>query len=254
MIGRLVDIPQRPQRIVSLVPSITELLFDFDLNPRVVGVTKFCSEPKSWRIKKQVVGGTKEVKWDAITACEPDLIIANKEENTKEDIDALSERYPVFVTDVSNLSESLDMINQIGVICDKTEQAKGFSVATANAFANLDNIAEDGRIAYMIWRNPYMSVGSDTFIHDMITRMGFTNVFADRSRYPETTLEELDNLAPDVIYLSSEPFPFKEKHGAEIAEALPYTEIRYVDGTFFSWYGTRLMHAPAYFRQLIAQQ
>lgn len=240
-----------PTQIVSLVPSITELLFDLNLDDEVVGITKFCVHPKKWFKTKTKVGGTKNIKQDIIASLQPQLIIANKEENVKEQIEALENICPVFITDVQNLNSALQMIEMIGTITNKTNKAHSITQKIKKEFAQLTLPAKKLRVCYLIWRKPYMTIGGDTFINDMLEHCGFENAFKDYKRYPEVSISQLSNANCELIMLSSEPFPFKEKHIYELQALLPSTKIILVDGEMFSWYGSRLQYAPKYFGELL---
>ena len=246
-IGRTVVVPKFPNRIVSLVPSQTELLFDFDLSERVVGITKFCVHPKEWFQTKTRIGGTKKLDFDAISALNPDLIIANKEENNRADIERLEKEFPVWVSDVNKLDSAIEMIQSVAEITG----TDGSILATKiqEAFGSLEPITPPKKTLYLIWKDPYMAAGSDTFIHDMMTRCGLENAISAK-RYPELSTKEIQSLSPEVILLSSEPYPFKEKHISELKELLPKASIKLVDGETFSWYGSRLKLAPPYFTGL----
>ncbi|WP_246008850.1 helical backbone metal receptor [Hymenobacter metallilatus] len=248
--GRRVAVPLPAQRIVSLVPSQTELLFALGLGARVVGVTKFCIHPANARQLATVIGGTKNFDFEKIDALQPDLLIGNKEENYQAGIEQLAARYPVWMSDISTLADSLDMIRRVGLICGRKVAAEVLAAEIAASFATLPPVAAPITAAYFIWRQPYMVAAGGTFIDDMLTRAGFRNVFSAQTRYPEITPEQLRQAAPSQILLSSEPYPFKEKHLAEFREICPAAEIRIVDGELFSWYGSRLRHSAAYFREL----
>lgn len=248
--GRTVHLPATPSRIVSLVPSITELLYSLGLEQQVAGITKFCVHPESWFREKTRVGGTKTVKPDVIRQLQPDLIIANKEENVKEQVEELARHYPVLVTDVNNLQEALAMMEQIGSITGRAEKANELIDQVNTAFNTLQ-APQKIPAAYLIWRNPYMTIGGDTFIHDMLTRCGFQNIFSHASRYPSITADQLQQAR--LLLLSSEPYPFKQQHLNELQTFLPNTKILLVDGEMFSWYGSRLLHAPSYFAGLLRQ-
>lgn len=253
-IGRQLKIAFIPKRIVSLVPSQTELLFDLGLEAEVVGITKFCVHPEHWFRNKTRIGGTKTLKADLITSLHPDLIIANKEENLEEQVIPLAAIAPVFTSDISTLAHALEMIRLIGIITGKEPISENICSTIQQGFDSLSNpFARPLRTAYLIWHKPYMSIGGDTFIHDMLTRCGLHNVFSGKTRYPETTVAELRQLHTELILLSSEPYPFRNQHLAAIQEELPGTKILLVDGEMFSWYGSRLQQAPAYFEQLLKQ-
>lgn len=251
MMGRVVEINYPPKRIVSVVPSQTELLFDLGLEKEVVGITKFCVHPEEWFRNKTRIGGTKQLHLDKIRELQPDLIIANKEENTQEQIEALAAEYPVWISDIQTIEQGLVMIEWVGELTGKTEAAAKIITEIERGFSQLQKASLPKSVAYFIWYKPWMSVGGDTFISDVIERMGWKNVFGDRSRYPEISLEELKVANPELVLLSSEPFPFKEKHIGEIKEVLPYAEVRLVDGEMFSWYGSRMRYAGRYLNKLV---
>jgi ABC-type Fe3+-hydroxamate transport system substrate-binding protein len=240
-----------PQRIISLVPSQTELLFTFGLENETVGITKFCVHPKAWFKTKVRVGGTKTVNTDLIHQLNPDLIIANKEENVKDQIEALAADYPVWLTDVNNLSDALQMIADIGILTGKPAAGYALIDSISKAFNKMTAIEKPVKTAYLIWRKPYMTIGSDTFIHDMLHHCGFENIFAHEARYPEINIRDLQIANCRLLLLSSEPYPFKQKHIEELKSFLPQTKIILADGEFFSWYGSRLLQAPGYFKKLI---
>lgn len=253
--GRPLKYPEVPKRIISLVPSQTELLYHLGLNEEVVGITKFCVRPEQWFHKKTKVGGTKAIKIDTIRQLEPDLIIANKEENVREQIEELERLFPVYISDVKNLQQAYEMIAQISLITHKIEKGLELVEEIHHRFDRIRIYSTEKmlRAAYLIWKEPYMSAGGDTFIHDMMRRCGLKNVFELFERYPAITISQLQEAAPQVLLLSSEPFPFKEKHVAELQPLLPQTKIILVDGEMFSWYGSRLLFAPEYFSQLVTE-
>lgn len=251
MMGNKVEISYPPLRIVSLVPSQTELLYDLGLDEEVVGITKFCVHPGEWFRTKKRVGGTKTVHIDIVKSLQPDLVIANKEENTKEQIEELSALFPTWVSNIQTIEEGLQMIQQVGLMVDKPTKANELTKDIRQGFAQLKKALQPKRVAYFIWRKPWMCAGGDTFISDMIHSAGWQNVLADKMRYPEVTLEELQDKHIDLVLLSSEPYPFKDAHIAEIKAALPNTEVKLVDGEMMSWYGSRMKLATAYLQQLI---
>lgn len=238
-----------PRRIVSLVPSQTELLYTLGLEEEVVGITKFCIHPKVWLKQKTIIGGTKQFHHERIHQLQPDLIIANKEENSKEDIEKLSSQYPVWLSDIYTLKDALHMIKSVGSLTDREETGLKLAEDIATAFTQLPSF-KPLRAAYLIWRKPYMAVASNTFINEMLLNAGFINVFQRLERYPEIRLETLAAQAPDVLLLSSEPYPFNSSHFEEFQDACPNTIIKIVDGELFSWYGSRLLKTPEYIYQL----
>jgi ABC-type Fe3+-hydroxamate transport system substrate-binding protein len=252
-LGRGITVPTRPQRIVSLVPSQTELLFDLGLDQEVVGVTRFCVHPAGRVKAKQRVGGTKRLDLDTIGRLQPDLIIGNKEENERADIVKLAESYPVWMSEVVTLGDALDMIRQVGRIVGRADAADWLANRIDADFAALQPLAQTRRVAYFIWQNPFMVAGHDTFIHDMLGRCGLENAFAagNGGRYPAVTPEDVRAAELDAILLSSEPFPFSAKHRTAFAARFPGMSVHLVDGEMFSWYGSRLLLAVDYFRELL---
>ena len=251
--GREVNITTPPKRIVSLVPSQTELLFHLGLEEEVAGITKFCVHPEQWFRSKTRIGGTKAIKPDIIHQLQPDLIIANKEENVKEQVEALAAQYPVWVSDIHDLESSLDMIRHVGDITFRASAARTLADSIAAKFAELTAALPEKEpvpTAYLIWRDPWMTVGGDTFISNMLSRCNLTNVFGQSKRYPAISIGELQASECKLLLLSSEPYPFRQKHLEELQAELPHTRILLVDGEMFSWYGSRLQFAPDYFRQL----
>lgn len=254
-LNRIFEIGSGPLRFVSLVPSQTELLYDLGLNEEVVGITKYCVYPAEWFLSKPHVGGTKTISIEKIKKLKPDLIIANKEENTKELIEKLEKSFAVWVSDIKTLNEALEMIIMLGEIAGKASEACAIATEINKAFDRLEAILNNTSInktaAYLIWRKPYMVAGTDTFVNDMMQRCGLTNAFATKQRYPEVSSHDLHLTNPDVILLSSEPYPFREKHINEFKAICPEAKIVTVNGEFFSWYGSRLKMAPAYFISLL---
>lgn len=239
------------KRIISLVPSQTELLHYFNLEEETIAITKFCVHPTEWYKSKTKIGGTKTINIEKVKELNPDLIIANKEENTKEQVEQLANDYPIWLTDVNNLQDALQMIKDIGNLVQKAKEAKELIKQVKINFAQIPGLTHPIRTAYLIWKNPFMAVRCNTFINDMLTCCGFKNVFATTSRYPQVNIEEIKKANCQLLLLSSEPYPFKQKHIEELSEQLPTTKIMLVDGEMFSWYGSRLLKAPAYFTTII---
>ncbi len=242
------------QRIISLVPSQTELLHYLGLEAETAGITKFCIHPRHWFTTKARVGGTKTVDIAAVEALHPTLIIANREENVKEQVEALADKFTVWLTDVNTLEDALQMINDIGTLTGTAAKARVLADEITERFSILQKqVYTRLKTAYLIWRKPYMAAGGGTFIDDMLTRCGFSNILKDSPRYPEVRPGQLAEAGCELLLLSSEPYPFKQAHINELQLALPHTKILLVDGEMFSWYGSRLLLAPAYFLQLNKQ-
>jgi len=231
------------------VPSQTELLFELGLDEEVAGITHFCIHPDHQYRQKPKIGGTKKIKIAAIRELNPDLIIANKEENDKAQVETLKAEFPVWVSQVSDLPSALRMIESVGKLVGKTDKARQMAHDIRQGFEQLP--AVDGlSTLYFIWRKPYMAVGGDTFIHYMLTRIGLENVLKTKTRYPELMPETIQQMNPELIMLSSEPYPFKEHHIRELQQIVPKATIRLVDGSMFSWYGSRMLKAVNYMETL----
>jgi ABC-type Fe3+-hydroxamate transport system substrate-binding protein len=250
-VGRKVELARPGKRIVSTVPSQSEFLFDLGLENEVIGITKFCIHPKNWFESKQKIGGTKNLYLEKIASLNPDLIIANKEENTLSDIEWLVERFPVYISDINSLNEAYQAMEDIGVLTDREDQAQVWLSRIKDeqrVYGAADQ--EFGTVAYLIWNDPLMAVGSNNFIHDMLGIGGWDNCFSHLKRYPVITIDDIIAEAPHLLFLSSEPFPFKASHVAYFKEKLPNTEVVIVDGEMFSWYGSRLLQSFKYFDEL----
>ncbi|HET6991910.1 MAG TPA: helical backbone metal receptor [Bacteroidia bacterium] len=254
--NRTIELEKIPQRIISLVPSQTELLSDLGLEKEVVGITRFCIHPESWFRNKTRIGGTKQFNFEKIKSLQPDLIIGNKEENEKEQIEELMQDYTVWMSDIKSLSDACEMIRKVGELTGKKEKAENFASEIKSRFDAFQKQVESfpvKRVAYFIWKNPWMAAGKDTFIDHILKKCHWENVFSDYpGRYPEITSNDLKKSDPGIILLSSEPYPFKEKHIEELKSICPQASILLVDGELFSWYGTRLLKSPDYLLSLLS--
>jgi ABC-type Fe3+-hydroxamate transport system substrate-binding protein len=239
------------KRIICTVPSITELLHYLGLKEETIGITKFCIHPNEWFTNKEKIGGTKNLNIEKIISLQPDLIICSKEENVKGQIDILAKNHTVFITDITNFDEALQMIIDIGLITNKSTEATSLVNSLEKSFKDLnENSFERLNSVYVIWKEPYMTVGADTFIHSMMQKMGLNNLYASKERYPIFLIEDVQKFKPQLILLSSEPYPFSEKHLEEIRLLFPTTKVLLADGEMFSWYGSRMLQMPTYFKYL----
>lgn len=232
------------QNIISLVPSLTELVIDLGLEDRLVGRTRFCVHPKEKVANIPIVGGTKNPRLDKIREINPDYIIANKEENRSQDITQLMADYEVNVTDIATIDDALITIHELGQVFAVPDRAKQLISDIQERLEDRPDLSPL-RTAYMIWKDPWMTVGHDTYIHDVLDHWNLPNVFADQKRYPTFDLDELKEYNPDLVLLSSEPYPFKEKHLAAVEKACPAARVLLVEGEWFSWYGSHMKHAFA---------
>ncbi len=255
--GREILLDKPPGKIISLVPSQTELLFELGLGDKITGITKFCIHPTHLVKEKIKIGGTKNINLHKIRQINPDLIIGNKEENEKSQIEELSRSFPVWMSNIQNLENAAGMIHAIGKLTGTEAKAASITEEINKKFSGLKIFTAGLRplkLAYIIWKKPLMTINKDTFIHHMAERCRLYNVFGEKQeRYPEITMEELQAAAPDIILLSSEPYPFKEKHIAEFSDICKNAKVLCTDGEMFSWYGSRLLHAPAFFTKVVKE-
>jgi ABC-type Fe3+-hydroxamate transport system substrate-binding protein len=270
---------RQPGRIISLVPSLTELVFHLGLGQHLVGRTRFCIHPEGEAGGVEIIGGTKNPRIDRIKALNPDIVIANREENRKEDVDAISDFAEVLVTEIATVDEALQEMLRIGKALGRMQQAALLVDEIRREIPGRGHM-ESLRALYMIWRDPWMAAGGDTYISDVMQLFALDNVCSGMNRYPQLTEKQIAELDPPVILLSSEPYPFRDKHTreltdqllivrnnpgngtprggakrshgpsqqgapqpdeAESAEGRPVTpKIVTVDGEWFSWYGPRM--------------
>lgn len=254
MLGRVLDIPLQPHRVVSLCPSQTETLFELGLDGRVVGITRYCIHPGDRVRNVAKVGGTKKVDLELVRSLQPDLIIAEKEENPREMVEALSDLAPVFVTNVEDPTSAFRMIERLGDLTGCEARAGELVEEIQRAWGAIQKPERKLRVAYLIWRNPWMAAGPTTYIDSLIRHLGWQNVFGDSpesgSRYPEFLLEELHRAQPELVLLSSEPFPFRDRHLEEVRSAVPGARVLLTDGEPWSWYGARMREFPGLVREL----
>ncbi len=250
-LGNTIQIDFPPKRIVSLVPSQTEFLFDIGLDAEVVGVTRFCIHPADKLQRKIKIGGTKKFDIEKIKSLNPDLIIGNKEENYREGIEELVKHFPVWMSDIYSPADSFNMMREVGKIVNKQNEAQSIITEIKKGIEGFAEISKQAySCAYFIWRKPYMVAANNTFINAMLEVFGVVNMFDEQQRYPEINPALLAELNPDFIFLSSEPYSFSEKHFEEFQALAPKAKVVLVDGEMFSWYGSRLRFVPAYFAKL----
>jgi ABC-type Fe3+-hydroxamate transport system substrate-binding protein len=248
--NRMIRLEKIPERIISLVPSQTELLVDLGLEEKLVGITKFCIHPDHIFRNKTRIGGTKKFDFNKIRELKPDLIIGNKEENEKSQIDLLAKEFPVWMSDIFCLEDTFEMFRQIGMMTGSISRAEELVKNIRSGFNSLKCEFQFNRVLYLIWKEPWMAAGKKTFIDEIMSLAGFNNIISE-SRYPELTSEQIKTMNPEIIFLSSEPYPFKENHIVELNVICPQSKIILVDGELFSWYGSRLLKTPEYLAELI---
>ncbi len=249
-LNNTITVSQIPQRIVSIIPSQSEFLWQIGVREQLVGITKFCIHPTKMYTTIERVGGTKKLNLAKIRALKPDLIIANKEENNKEEIELLQKEFNVWISDIYNFKDAFKMMKQLGIILNKVHETKKLineieiSLKPIKHFFNLQSVT------YFIWNKPYMLAANTTYINFILNYIGLKNAAQNLERYPEVTIEQLKKLNPQLVFLSSEPFPFKQKQVLELQQHLPNAKILIVDGEMFSWYGSRLSHLAEYIQRL----
>lgn len=253
-LGNQLNFKDSPKRIISLVPSQTELLYDLGLEDSIVGITKFCVHPFHAKSTKQIVGGTKQIKIEKIKALNPDIILCNKEENTKEIVKSCQQICPVHVSDIITIEDCLELINQYGQLFNKRTNAQKIKDKIDFNLQQFQTYIKDKptlKAAYFIWRDPWMVAASYTFINHLLAINKFENIYSNLNRYPEVNITKLRQEGdPEIVLLSSEPYPFKEEHAFEIGRHSHHAKTIFVNGEYFSWYGSRLIKAFDYFKQL----
>lgn len=249
-----IELKNFPQRIISLVPSQTELLYDLGLNNEVVGITRFCIHPEKWRSEKTIIGGTKDFDFETINKLQPDLIIGNKEENYLTGIAELQQSFAVWMSDIYGIDDTLRTIIDLGNLCNRKQEANILVHEILNEKQNYQNhkkaLLQNKTAAYFIWKKPYMLAAPNTFIHAMLNEFGIKNLLENYTRYPVFSIAELNKMQPDFVFLSTEPYRFSEKHFQEFQEIFPNAKIVLVDGEMFSWYGSRIKQSYQYFSEL----
>lgn len=253
-IGSPVHLKDKPKRIISLVPSQSEYLWDLGLREELVGITTFCVHPEDMFRSIERVGGTKKLNLEKIRRLKPDLVIGNKEENERSQVELLQKEFPVWMSDIYTFEDAFNMMKSLGEIFEKKKEAQLILEYLKKSLAGVKNIFAQQKIAYFIWNDPYMFAAKNTFIDHVLHHLGFENSLNRWQRYPELDEETLKKINPEFCFLSSEPFPFKEKHVAELQKILPDSKIMIVDGEVFSWYGTRLLHLEKYVQENLTQR
>ncbi len=254
-LNRKIDLPKTPQRIISLVPSLTELLHDMGLERQIVGVTKYCIHPVHYKSTKVLIGGTKKVKFQVIKDLEPDFILCSKEENTPEMVTELEKIAPVYVSDVKSLDDALLLIKELGLLFERRTQSEHIIDKINFRLAKFQNFIKETpikKVVYFIWANPWMVAGNKTFINDMLRICRFENAYAHTERYPEINIKRIRILGgnPDLFLFSSEPHDFTDEEVFEVLRSNKKVLTIYVDGQYFSWYGSRLIKAFDHFKQI----
>lgn len=253
-LGNIISVNYPPKLIVSTVPSITELLYDLGFDNEVVGVTNYCNFPKNWKKTKTIIGGTKRLNYDKIIALKPDLIIGSKEENIKPQVEKIAKEIPFFISNVESIESNNDFVLKLGKLLNTEKKAEQIVDKTTLLVENirLNRGEHRKKVAYLIWRNPFMVAGDNTFINSVLNILGYENVFLDRKgRYPTVLINDIKEANVDEILLSSIPFPFNKLHQQELLMHLPNVKITFVDGEIFSYFGSHLSKSEEYLKGLL---
>ena len=240
-------------KIISLVPSLTELLVTLGLEENIVGVTKFCVHPNNLKKDKVVVGGTKNIHLEKIKALQPDIILCNKEENTKEIVENCSLIATTHVSDICTIADILALIAYYGTLFSCEEKASNLTKALQDKIKDFKHFIKDKpklKVVYFIWKNPWMVAANHTFINHLLELTKLENCYKNENRYPEISLDDLKTKKIDAVFLSSEPYPFKGKNTIDFKEVAINAKVILVNGEYFSWYGSRLLKAFDYFKEL----
>ncbi len=245
-IGRILKLERKPRRIISLVPSLTELAAEFAGEDSIIGLTTWCVHPKGLKESKTIIGGTKNVNVELVRQLQPDLILANKEENIEEQIEILAKDFPVYVSDVRDLKSARGLIKEMGNLLQADEKAHVYLHQATEALSKMDK--SEGSFLIFIWNKPFMVAGPDSYISALLEAKGFKNAAPNGSRYPELSWEEVQRLKPKYIFLSSEPYPFKSADTIEFHKARFTCKI--LDGEMLTWYSHRLAKSLNYINRL----
>jgi ABC-type Fe3+-hydroxamate transport system substrate-binding protein len=248
--GHIITLQSVPERIISIVPSQSELLWEMGLRDELKGISKFCIHPDRMFRTVQRVGGTKQLDIEKIRALKPQLIIGNKEENEKAQIETLRREFNVWMSDIYNFDDAIEMMRALGNMTGKKQEAEAIVNKVKDSISSIKNIFNGETMAYFIWKDPYMLAAGNTFIDHVLRHAGLVNVAGSMLRYPEISVEDIRKIKPAYCFLSSEPYPFSEKHLPEIKRQIPDSKIVLVDGEMFSWYGSRLTMLPEYLEKL----
>ncbi|SDX36570.1 ABC-type Fe3+-hydroxamate transport system, substrate-binding protein [Lutibacter oricola] len=253
-IGREITLKSVPKRIVSLVPSQTELLCDLALENELVGITKYCIHPFNLKSTKAIVGGTKKVDYEKIKELKPDFILCNKEENAYDMLPELEKIAPTYFSDVNTINDSIDLILHLGSILNRRTESDNLAHKIEFKLADFKQFIKDKpsrKVAYFIWANPWMVAGNDTYINEMLKLNKFENIYDSMSRYPKIVIDKIRwEGDPDVLIFSSEPYKFEDKHAMEIGSFTNRSITVFGDGEMFSWPGSRMLLAFDYFKEL----
>lgn len=243
-------------RIVSLVPSITELLCELGLAPQLVGRTGFCIHPAEQVRSIAKVGGTKDVNLEKIRRLAPTHVVLNIDENNKPDAEALAQFVPnIIVTHPLGPRDNLPLARLLGGIFGAEERAEAWCATFEQAWARLQGAPKGApaTVLYCIWQDPWMTVSSDTYIARMLAEIGWQTPQLGSVRYPAFTWSEQLLAGIDGVLLSTEPYRFTQAHADALEKQLG-KPVHLVDGEMMSWYGSRSAAGLDYLREMAQQR
>ncbi len=254
-LGRTFSFKKPPRRIISLCPSVSETLLDLGLEGFLAGRTDYCIHPQNKIESIPGVGGPKSVSIQLLQSLCPDIIIAVKEENDKKTLENLAAlNYKCFIFDVNNFSDALNMIEKIGVIFNVEDRAQTMTEGIKKGFEGIGQVLKKLNFIYMTWSSPYIAAGTGNYINSLITGLGFNNCLSKHiNRYVRLSLGELKKLSPDIVFLPSEPYNYTLYDKLKFEKIFPSARAVLVDGEMFCWYGSRMLKAAPYIKNLIKE-
>ena len=237
-------------KIVSLVPSITQTLYDFGLESKVIGITKFCPQGDEEKYKKICIGGTKNINIDKITQIDPDIILSDQEETPERIVKKISLHMPIWLSRVTNMEYNIEFMYNLNEILPCTNKIYKHLMSIEDKIKSIKQIGKNSSFLCLIWKDPYMAAASSTYISSFISNFGFNNSISHLKRYPKISLEEIKTMAPEWIFLPDEPYAFNEENKKTLQKILPKSKVITLIGKHLSWYGSLSYTAIDYFTSL----
>ncbi|MBI9038391.1 MAG: ABC transporter substrate-binding protein [Bacteroidales bacterium] len=250
-LGRTICLDKIPKRIVSLCPSITETLCELGLADKIIACTDYCVHPIDVVKNFNKIGGPKNFSEEKILNLKPDIIFAVKEENETCKINRISKKVPTYVFDINSIQEGIEMIKTLGNIFEIQNISDCFIEKMQEGYKNLTKVNSNIKCLYLVWKQPYIAVGGDSFIDSVLYQINIKNCLRNsKKKYPKIKLKLLENQF-DLLILPSEPYSFSENDIDGFEKIFPEKEIIKVDGEMFSWYGTHQLKAISYLQKLV---
>lgn len=254
-LGNELTFEKTPKRIISLVPSLTETLYDLNLEENILGITKSCTHPVHFKHTKTIIGDVKDVEIEKIKDLQPHIVFCNKGENSLETIKKLQEFTQVYVTVVKTIDDSIRLVEKLGLILNRRVDAKlinhkiNLKLEDFTQFIKEYDVKKAG---YFIGYNPWVAAGDNTFINALLALNKFENIYTNKEdMYPIIEAKKIRLEGdPDFVFFPSHPFAFNDKHIFEMGRFTHHASAVYVDGQMFSWFGSRLIKSFDYFKSL----